>query len=99
VPESAAVNLSDRSDGISAEVTIDAPEAGCAVFAYGASFGGHALCIKAGKVEYVYIQVGERRVGGQGRVPAQSRSYIASDATGSSPQPAGGRRAGTVVAG
>jgi hypothetical protein len=59
VPESAAVNIRNRSYAISAQVTIDTPEAAGVLFAHGARFGGHALYVKAGKLKYVYDWVGE----------------------------------------
>jgi hypothetical protein len=59
VPESAAVNIRNRSYAISAEVTIATPEAAGVLFAHGARFGGHALYIKEGKLKYVYNWVGE----------------------------------------
>jgi arylsulfatase A-like enzyme len=59
VPESAAVNIRNRSYAISAEVTIDTPDAAGVLFAHGARFGGHALYIKDGKLKYVYGWVGE----------------------------------------
>jgi hypothetical protein len=59
VPESAAVNIRNRSYAISAEVTIDTPGAAGVLFAHGCRFGGHALYIKDGKLNYVYNYVGE----------------------------------------
>jgi arylsulfatase len=59
VPESVAVNIRNRSYAISAEVTIDTPEASGVLFAHGARFGGHALYIKEGKLKYDYNYVGE----------------------------------------
>ena len=59
VPESVAVNIRNRSYAISAEVTIDTPEAAGVLFAHGARFGGHALYVKDGKLKYVYNWVGE----------------------------------------
>ena len=43
VPEAVAVNVRNRSYGISADVTIDTKEAGGVLFAHGCRFGGHAL--------------------------------------------------------
>ena len=59
VPESAAVNIRNRSYAIAAEVTIDTKNAAGVLFAHGARFGGHALYIKDGKLKYVYNYVGE----------------------------------------
>jgi arylsulfatase A-like enzyme len=58
VPESAAVNVRNRSYGIAADVTIDTTEAGGVLFAHGCRFGGHALYIKDGKLKYDYNYVG-----------------------------------------
>jgi arylsulfatase len=58
VPESAAVNIRNRSYGISANITIDTPEASGVLFAHGCRFGGHALYIKDGKLKYDYNYVG-----------------------------------------
>jgi arylsulfatase A-like enzyme len=59
VPESVAVNIRNRSYAVSAQVTIDTPDAAGVLFAHGARFGGHALYIKGGKLKYVYNWVGE----------------------------------------
>ena len=59
MPESAAVNIRNRSYTISAEVTIDTPDASGVLFAHGSRFGGHALYIKDGKLKYDYNWVGE----------------------------------------
>jgi hypothetical protein len=59
VPESVAVNVRNRSYAISAEVTIDTPEASGVLFAHGCRFGGHALYVKGGKLKYDYNYVGE----------------------------------------
>jgi hypothetical protein len=59
VPESAAVNIRNRSYAISAEVTIDTTDSAGVLFAHGSRFGGHALYIKGGKVKYDYNWVGE----------------------------------------
>lgn len=58
VPESAAVNIRNRSYTIAAEVTIHTPEAGGVLFSHGSRFGGHALYVKDGKLKYVYDFVG-----------------------------------------
>jgi hypothetical protein len=44
---------------IAVDVTIDTPEAAGVLFAHGCRFGGHALCIKGGKLKYDYNYVGE----------------------------------------
>jgi arylsulfatase A-like enzyme len=58
VPESAAVNIRNRSYSIAVEVDIETPEAGGVLFSHGARFGGHALYVKDGKLKYVYNFVG-----------------------------------------
>jgi len=58
VPESAAVNVRNRSYGIAADVTIDTKDAGGVLFAHGCRFGGHALYVKDGKLKYDYNYVG-----------------------------------------
>jgi arylsulfatase A-like enzyme len=59
VPESAAVNIRNRSYAVSAEVTIATPEASGVLFAHGSRFGGHALYVKGGRLKYDYNWVGE----------------------------------------
>jgi arylsulfatase A-like enzyme len=59
VPESVAVNIRNRSYAISAEVTIGSTGASGVLFAHGCRFGGHALYIKDGKLNYAYNYVGE----------------------------------------
>ncbi|MFN8519854.1 MAG: arylsulfatase [Chloroflexota bacterium] len=54
VPESAAVNVRNRSYTIAAEVSVDTPEAAGVLFSHGARFGGHSLYIKDGKLKYAY---------------------------------------------
>jgi arylsulfatase len=58
VPESAAVNIRNRSYSIAVEVDVDAPDASGVLFSHGARFGGHALYVKDGKLKYVYNFVG-----------------------------------------
>ena len=58
VPESAAVNIRNRSYTIAAEVDIQTPEAGGVLFSHGCKFGGHSLYIKGGKLKYAYNFVG-----------------------------------------
>ena len=53
------MNIRNRSYAISAEVTIDTPDASGVLFAHGSRFGGHALYIKDGKLKYDYNWVGE----------------------------------------
>ncbi|HMK11493.1 MAG TPA: arylsulfatase [Acidimicrobiales bacterium] len=60
VPESAAVNIRNRSYSIAVEVNVQTPEAGGVLFSHGARFGGHALYIKDGTLKYVYNFVGLR---------------------------------------
>jgi hypothetical protein len=54
VPESAAVNIRNRSYAIAADVDIQTPEAGGVLFSHGCKFGGHSLYIKDRKLKYVY---------------------------------------------
>jgi len=58
VPESAAVNIRNRSYTIAGEVNIETPEASGVLFSHGARFGGHSLYIKGGKLKYAYSFVG-----------------------------------------
>ncbi len=58
VPESASVNIRNRSYAI-AEVNIERPKANGVLFSQGSLFGGHALYLKDGKFKYVYNWVGE----------------------------------------
>jgi arylsulfatase len=60
VPETAAVNIRNRSYSIAVEVRIEAPDASGVLFSHGARFGGHALYVKDGQLKYVYNFVGER---------------------------------------
>jgi arylsulfatase len=57
VPESAAVNIRNRSYTVAVEADLEAGAAGV-LFSHGARFGGHALYIKDGKLKYVYNFVG-----------------------------------------
>jgi arylsulfatase len=59
VPESAAVNVRNRSFSIMVEVTVDSPGAEGVLFSHGAAFGGHALYVKDGKLKYAYNFVGD----------------------------------------
>jgi arylsulfatase len=61
IPESAAVNVRNRSFAIGAQV--DLPEAGKAVgvlFSHGGRFGGHTLYIKDNRLHYAYNFLGSR---------------------------------------
>ena len=58
VPESAAVNIRNRSYTIAAEVEIDSPDAHGVLFSHGARFGGHSLYVKNHTLKYVYNFVG-----------------------------------------
>ena len=58
VPETAAVNIRNRSYSIAVEVHVDSEDAAGVLFSHGARFGGHALYIKDGKLKYVYNFVG-----------------------------------------
>ncbi|GAA1524821.1 arylsulfatase [Agromyces terreus] len=57
VPESVAVNVRGRSYKIIADVVLEADAAGV-IFAHGSRFGGHALFIKDGRLNYVYNFLG-----------------------------------------
>jgi arylsulfatase len=57
VPEGVAVNVRGRSYKILANVEITANASGV-IFAHGSRFGGHALFIKDGKLNYVYNFLG-----------------------------------------
>jgi arylsulfatase A-like enzyme len=58
VPESAAVNLRNRSYSIAVEVEIESTDASGVLFSHGARFGGHALYVKDRRLKYVYNFVG-----------------------------------------
>ncbi|MGH9250885.1 MAG: arylsulfatase, partial [Acidimicrobiales bacterium] len=60
VPESAAVNIRNRSYTIAVEVDIQTPEAAGVLFSHGARFGGHSLYVKDRRLKYVYNFVGTR---------------------------------------
>jgi arylsulfatase A-like enzyme len=60
VPESAAVNVRNRSYTIAAEVDLQSPEASGVLFSHGARFGGHSLYIKDQTLRYVYNFVGDK---------------------------------------
>jgi arylsulfatase len=60
VPETAAVNIRNRSYTIAAAVDVETPEATGVLFSHGARFGGHTLYVKDGKLKYVYNFVGDK---------------------------------------
>jgi arylsulfatase A-like enzyme len=60
VPESAAVNIRNRSYSIAVEVDIDSEDAAGVLFSHGARFGGHSLYVKDRKLKYVYNFVGSK---------------------------------------
>jgi hypothetical protein len=59
VPESVAPNIRNRSYTIAAEMDIETPEAGGVIFSQASRFGGHALYVKDGRLNYVYNFIGE----------------------------------------
>jgi hypothetical protein len=59
VPETAAVNLRNRSYSIAVEVNIESENASGVLFSHGARFGGHSLYVKDRKLKYVYNFVGD----------------------------------------
>jgi arylsulfatase len=58
VPETAAVNIRNRSYSIAVETTVEDEDASGVLFSHGARFGGHSLYIKDRKLKYVYNFVG-----------------------------------------
>jgi arylsulfatase A-like enzyme len=60
VPESAAVNVRNRSYSIVVEVEIESNDASGVLFSHGARFGGHSLYMKDRKLKYVYNFVGSK---------------------------------------
>ena len=60
VPETAAVNVRNRSYTIAATVDVQTPEASGVLFSHGARFGGHALYIRDRTLRYVYNFVGDK---------------------------------------
>jgi hypothetical protein len=60
VPESAAVNIRNRSYSIAVAVDIESEDAGGVLFSHGARFGGHALYVKDRRLKYVYNFVGDK---------------------------------------
>jgi arylsulfatase A-like enzyme len=60
VPETAAVNIRNRSYSIAVEVRVDAEDASGVLLSHGARFGGHSLYVKGGRLKYAYNFVGSR---------------------------------------
>jgi hypothetical protein len=60
VPETAAVNIRNRSYSIAVEVQVDSPDASGVLFSHGAGFGGHSLYVKDRKLKYAYNFVGSK---------------------------------------
>jgi arylsulfatase len=60
VPETASVNIRNRSYSIAVEAQVDSEDAGGVLFSHGARFGGHALYVKDRKLKYVYNFVGSK---------------------------------------
>jgi arylsulfatase len=60
VPETAAVNVRNRSYSIAVETQIDSEDAAGVLFSHGARFGGHSLYVKDGRLKYVYNFVGSK---------------------------------------
>jgi arylsulfatase A-like enzyme len=58
VPETAAVNIRNRSYSIAVEVDVDSEDASGVLFSHGARFGGHSLYVKDRRLKYVYNFVG-----------------------------------------
>jgi arylsulfatase A-like enzyme len=58
VPESAAVNIRNRSYSIAVEVDIESEDVAGVLFSHGARFGGHSLYVKDRKLKYAYNFVG-----------------------------------------
>jgi arylsulfatase len=71
VPESASVNIRNRSYTIAVDVEVESAQAEGVLFSHGARFGGHALYVKDRKLKYVYSFVGlkEQIVASTAEVP------------------------------
>lgn len=80
VPESAAVNIRNRSYTIAAEVNVETPEAEGVLLAHGCQFGGHSLYIKDGLLKYVYNFCGmfEQKIESTHKVPTGKHVLSAS---------------------
>jgi arylsulfatase len=59
VPETASVNIRNRSYSIAVEANIDSEDASGVLFSHGARFGGHSLYVKDRRLKYVYNFVGD----------------------------------------
>ena len=101
VPESAAVNIRNRSYSVAVEVDIDSEDAGGVLFSHGARFGGHSLYVKDRKLKYVYNFVGsnEQMVESTREVPTGrallSAAFVQARAT-ACPPPARSRCSSTT---
>jgi hypothetical protein len=60
IPETAAVNIRNRSYSIAVEAQVDEEDASGVLLSHGARFGGHSLYVKDGKLKYVYNFVGSK---------------------------------------
>ena len=60
MPETAAVNIRNRSYSIAVEVEIESADAAGVLFSHGARFGGHSLYVRDRKLKYVYNFVGDK---------------------------------------
>jgi arylsulfatase len=71
VPESASVNVRNRSYTIAAEVEVASPDAAGVLFSHGARFGGHSLYVRDRKLKYVYNYAGslEQKVESAREIP------------------------------
>jgi len=80
VPETAAVNIRNRSYSIAVETTIDTKDASGVLFSHGARFGGHSLYVKDRKLKYVYNFVGsnEQMIESTNEIPTGSVIFGAS---------------------
>jgi arylsulfatase len=72
VPETAAVNIRNRSYTIAVGVDVESAEAAGVLFSHGARFGGHALYVKDSRLKYVYNFVGmkEQTIESTKEIPA-----------------------------
>lgn len=60
VPESAAVNIRNRSYKITVSVDVHSPDAQGVLLSQGSRFGGHSLYIKDRRLKYAYNYVGSK---------------------------------------
>ncbi|MBO0729840.1 MAG: arylsulfatase [Acidimicrobiaceae bacterium] len=79
-PESAAVNIRNRSYSISVEAHIDSEDAAGVLFSHGARFGGHALYLKDRTLKYVYNFVGSKAQTIEGSRPIPTGDVVLSAA-------------------